>query len=100
MLQNKNFILESYVCEVCIWQKVESTGHLFFRCNFARRCWEKIHIVYSCHISVHEAIVDIKAKLSVPFAMDIIILMTWVIWKQRNNRIFNGTQILWVVLVI
>jgi hypothetical protein len=61
---------------------------------------KKIHIVYSCHISVHEAIVDIKAKLSVPFAMDIIILMTWVIWKQRNNRIFNGTQILWVVLVI
>jgi hypothetical protein len=54
-----------------------------------RRCWAKIHILYSRRISVHQAIVDIKAKLSVPFAMDIIILMTLTIWKQRNDWIFN-----------
>lgn len=85
----KNFILNSYDCEMCIQQKMESIGHLFFRCSFARRCWARIHIIFSRHISAHQAIVDIKAKLYIPFAMDIIILMTWAFWKQRNNSIFN-----------
>lgn len=84
-----NFILDSYDCEMCISQKMESIGHLFFRCSFARRCWARIHIIFSHHISAHQAIVDIKVKLSVPLTMDIIILMTWAIWKQRNNSIFN-----------
>lgn len=64
----------------------------FFRCSFTRRCWGKIHILYSHHISVHQAIVDIKAKLLVPFTMDIIIHMTLAIWKQRNDWIFNRTD--------
>lgn len=76
LLQKKNFILDSYDCEMCIWQKMEYAGHLFFRYSFARRCRAKLHIIYSLHINIRQAIVDIKAKLSIPFAMDIIILMT------------------------
>jgi hypothetical protein len=64
----------------------------FIQMRFARRCWAKIHILYSRHTSVYRAIIDIKAKLSVPFAMEIIILITWAIWKQRNDWIFCGSD--------
>jgi hypothetical protein len=29
--------LVSYVCEMCILQREESLGHLFFRCNFFKK---------------------------------------------------------------
>jgi hypothetical protein len=32
----------------------------------------------------------LKRQLRVPFFMDIIILMSWSIWKTRNEWIFNG----------
>jgi hypothetical protein len=34
--------------------------------------------------------VDIKEKLQLPFAMDIIMLAAWGIWIVRNNKIFNN----------
>jgi hypothetical protein len=37
-----------------------------------------------------EAISDIKAKLKVPFYMEIIILSSWSIWIVRNGRIFEN----------
>jgi hypothetical protein len=37
-----------------------------------------------------EGIVDIKEKLQLPFAMDIIMLAAWGIWIVRNNKIFNN----------
>jgi hypothetical protein len=38
MLRRKNMYLDSYVCEMCIWLRVESLWHLFFRCSFAKNC--------------------------------------------------------------
>jgi hypothetical protein len=32
----------------------------------------------------------IKRALGVPFTMDIIILMCWSIWKERNPWVFNN----------
>jgi hypothetical protein len=39
-----------------------------------------------------DAINDIKNKLQIPFAMDIIVLATWSIWIVRNNKIFNNQR--------
>jgi hypothetical protein len=35
MLRRKNMILDSYTCDLCIWQRPETNVHLFLRCNFA-----------------------------------------------------------------
>jgi hypothetical protein len=37
--------LDSYNCELCILQREETLGHLFFKCSFARNCWQLIGVV-------------------------------------------------------
>lgn len=91
-LQRKIFGLASYNRKLCIPHKIEIIDHLFFRCTFARRRWLQIGVSYSRHVLATQAIIAIKTELGVTFAMDIIILMTWTIWKQRNEWLFQGTD--------
>jgi len=32
----------------------------------------------------------LRMKLGVPFFMEVIVLMSWSIWKKRNGHIFSG----------
>nr|TKW09984.1 hypothetical protein SEVIR_6G136800v2 [Setaria viridis] len=81
--------LDSFVCELCILQKRETVNHLFFRCNFAKACWQQIGVTYVSTRSYWNIIEQIKHKLEVPFYMEIIILIIWSIWTTRNNWLFN-----------
>jgi hypothetical protein len=90
MLRRKNMALESYTCENCIWQKEETVYHLFLRCNFAKACWNSIGINPPRIAQPEEASANLKQQLNVPFSMEIIILMTWSIWKCRNEWIFEN----------
>jgi hypothetical protein len=65
-------------------QKVEGLRHLFFRCPFAKNCWAQIGINVPTWLIADRAIRHIKRKLRVPFAMEIIIIMCWCIWIERN----------------
>jgi hypothetical protein len=44
-LRRRNMELESYTCENCILQSLETNYHLFLRCSFAERCWSSIGII-------------------------------------------------------
>jgi hypothetical protein len=85
MLRRKNMTLESYSCENCIWQKEETLYHLFLRCNFAKACWNSIGMTPPRITNPKEASTNLKQQLNVPFSMEIVILMTWSIWKCRNH---------------
>jgi hypothetical protein len=60
-----------------------------FRCPFAKNCWAQIGINVPTWLIADRAIRHIKRKLRVPFAMEIIIIMCWCIWTERNNWLFN-----------
>jgi hypothetical protein len=77
--------LESYTCENCIWQKEETLYHLFLRCTFAKACWNSIGLIPLRIANSEEAATNLKQQLNVPFSMEIIIIMTWSIWKCRNS---------------
>jgi hypothetical protein len=81
--------LDSYTCENCILQQEETILHLFLRCNFARRCWLMIGTTLPHTVDLVHALLRIRARLKVPWRMEIIITMSWCIWKNRNNRIFK-----------
>jgi hypothetical protein len=85
ILQRKDMHLESYTCDMCILQRLETNAHLFLRCNFARACWEAIDISVVTSRLVPHTINRISRHLRVPFFMEIIILMAWSIWKTRMN---------------
>jgi hypothetical protein len=90
MLRRKNMTLESYSCEKCIWQKEETLYHLFLRCNFAKACWNSIGMTPPRIANLEEASTNLKLQLNVPFSMEIIILMTWSIWKCQNAWLFEN----------
>jgi hypothetical protein len=90
MLRRKNMTLESYTCENCIWQKEETLYHLFLRCNFAKACWHSIGLIPPRIVNPEEAAANLKQQLNVPFSMEVIILMTWSIWKCRNAWLFQN----------
>jgi hypothetical protein len=89
MLRRKNMTLESYTCENCIWQKEETLYHLFLKCNFAKACWNSIGLMPPRITNPADAAANLKQQLNVPFSMEIVILMTWSIWKCRNAWLFQ-----------
>jgi hypothetical protein len=89
LLRRKNLPLDSYACELCILQRPETTNHLFLRCNFAKACWDSIGVTAVTSRHMPRAFRAIKDKLAVPFFMEIIILMTWSLWRTRNDWFFN-----------
>jgi hypothetical protein len=46
LLRRKHMQLDSYTCEMCLLQKVESVRHLFLRCSFVKNCWLRIGSMY------------------------------------------------------
>ncbi|KAL6627690.1 hypothetical protein ACP70R_031416 [Stipagrostis hirtigluma subsp. patula] len=90
MLRRRNMELDSYVCEMCIWQREESLVHLFLLCPFAKLAWQKIGVLAPGTVNPAQAISSIKRQLNVPFFMEIIVIMAWAIWMTRNDWLFNN----------
>jgi hypothetical protein len=90
MLRRRNMELDSYSCENCLWQREETLYHLFLRCNFAKACWSSIGITPPRISNPEVAAANLNHQLNVPFSMEIIILMTWSIWKSRNEWLFSS----------
>jgi hypothetical protein len=93
LLRRKNMTLPSYYCvqNLC-HQQEEDITHLFWNCNFAKVCWNYICPQRRRNGTIFQAFYDIKKKLNVPFAMELIILAAWGIWISRNNKIFNNQE--------
>jgi hypothetical protein len=89
LLKRKNMQLESYTCELCLLQREEKLRHLFFRCSFAKNCWLSIGVQVPTWLRLKGAITRIKRNMKVPFTMEVIIIMFWSIWIERNTWIFQ-----------
>jgi hypothetical protein len=81
--------LDSYTCDLCILQREETLRHLFFRCSFAKLCWQRIGVIVPSWLKPDRATRHIKRAIRQPFAMEIIIIMCWSFWKERNAWIFD-----------
>jgi hypothetical protein len=76
-LRRRHMHLDSYMCENCILQKVESAYHLFLRCNFANNYWSSIGVTPPRIHCPQRAVTSINKQLHVLGAFEIVILMTW-----------------------
>jgi hypothetical protein len=88
--QAKHMALDFYVCENYIIEHLETTYHLFLRCSFAIMCWTFIRITPPRVTNPHRAVTRMEKQLRHRCAMEIVILMSWSIWKCKNGWIFEG----------
>lgn len=90
LLRRKNTILDSYTCDLCIWQRPETNVHYFYDVTSPRPVGILLEFPLSPPDQCCRFSKKIKERLEVPFFMDIIILMAWSIWLTRNDRIFSN----------
>ena len=84
-------LLPDYNCVCCIASVEETLMHLFIQCPFAQACWNSIGVIV-VQADPFVTLDQLKNQLGVPFFMEIIIVMSWCIWMQRNDLIFKGIQ--------
>jgi hypothetical protein len=89
ILRRRAMPLDSFTCDNCILQIEETSIHLFFRCNFAKRCWLLLGLLSPGATDLLHTLLRIRRRLQVPWRLEAIIIMTWCIWRCRNNWIFN-----------
>lgn len=89
----------SNVCVLC-GRAVESQDHLFFQCHYSRQVWNPLMKqigVNSIRTSWHDILENLntssswKTNLQRNLAIFGFASTVYHIWKERNNRIHNGT---------
>jgi hypothetical protein len=90
VLKRWNMELESYTCENCILQRLETWSHLFLR--YVQLCTEMLADRWNYSPSLnnpHLVVTKVTAELRMSWSTEIVITMMWCIWKCRNGWIFN-----------
>jgi hypothetical protein len=77
-------------CELCLFQREEKLRYLFFKCPFAKNCWNLIGIMVPTWLKPERDTRHIKRVLRLTFAMEIIVIMCWSIWAAQNSWLFNN----------
>jgi hypothetical protein len=91
MLRRRNYkINSSYNCLMCPSPPEETIEHMIFHCDFSRSCWNKLKMVWSQHGNRLDIIEHGRATWKDPLYMEVTIVASWSIWKERNNKLFNG----------
>jgi hypothetical protein len=90
--KEKKIYLPSYTCATLLCDEEEPLIHLFWSCPFASQCWDFICPQRRNNLSVIESFYDIRDKLKLHFAMEIIILAAWSIWIIKNNKILKNQR--------
>jgi hypothetical protein len=92
LLKRKRMALPDYSCIHCPAMVEESTFHLFLDCPYARQCWAWLNLQVNQLLDPFQILQSFRNQLQVPFSMEILILMCWIIWKARNDWIFRQIE--------
>jgi hypothetical protein len=68
-------ILDSYTCDICLLQRVETLRHLFLLCPFAKNCLFSIVVMIPSLLRATRAMAYMKHHIGLLFAMEINITM-------------------------
>lgn len=68
--------------------------HLFFECKKSQQIWQALEICYGIQHKTHASIIEAFLWCSEQKESwrRIFIISPWIIWKCRNNTIFNGIK--------
>jgi hypothetical protein len=91
ILRRKKHKLEgnNYNCVLCSENREETTFHLFFSCPFSQDCWRYLNINWNFNLDFYSMMDDARHHFTSNFFMEVFMIAAWLIWKQRNDFIFN-----------
>jgi hypothetical protein len=91
ILRRKKFKVEGndYSCPLYPNNHEETTFHHFFLCPFSLDCCHHLGINWDFSLGFHNMMEKARRLWPHAFIMECFILGAWLIWKQRNNAIFN-----------
>jgi hypothetical protein len=81
--------------------QVEDARHLFLSCSFTASLWPLLRLWIGFEVAGHQSISDhfIQFIFSIgglesrrSFLQLIWLLATWILWNERNNRLFNNKE--------
>ena len=92
MLKRRNMAIPSYLCVCCNQSVEESLAHLFLHYCFPQGCWSTIGLTVGLD-DPFTTLDNLRIQLGMPFFfMDVIIIMSWCIWMQRNDYILKASN--------
>jgi hypothetical protein len=91
MLRRRHFNLTSgYSCLLCANPPEETIEHLLFQCEFSESCWHELNISWSATGDRLQILEEGKSRWTGKLFMEIFLLSSWNIWKERNRCYFDG----------
>jgi hypothetical protein len=66
---------------------------LFLRCLFAKNCWAAVGALVPTWLRDDRATTYLKGSINKPFAMEIIMVMCWSVWKEMNAWLFSNEDL-------
>ncbi|XP_048615609.1 uncharacterized protein LOC125588345 [Brassica napus] len=90
-------LLVNTKCPRC--DEEETTMHIFFECDFAKKVWELIPLKNAVHLAagetLHGAINIFRRLVCLPptgISGDVLPWVCWILWTSRNNLIFENRR--------
>jgi hypothetical protein len=68
LIRRKDMELDSYTCEMCIIQNLETSAHLILRCDCAKACWLSIGASVPTTRDIPHIFNSIRRKIGVSFS--------------------------------
>lgn len=90
MLQRRSLNVENNdsLCILCT-DNCEDIDHLFFNCEFSKRCWNAIGIHWNSTVELLQRLAIAKNQYNLPFFVEVVLIASWELWKIRNDKVFN-----------
>jgi hypothetical protein len=70
----------------------EITFHLFFSYPFSQHCWNHLNINWNFNLDFYSMMLNAREQFGSNFFMEIFMIAAWLIWKQRNDLVFNRAR--------
>jgi hypothetical protein len=87
--RRKEVLDEGYNCALCHSGCEETMEHLFFDCPSAVSRWFTLSISWDDDSNVFHKIYIARNIFSRPYFMEVFMIASWVLWKERTDFIFN-----------